>query len=197
MRRLIGVQPEQEAVLVMTPTTASGSGLTADREFEALFLEHYPRLVRTLLRLVGKSGQAEELAADAFYRLHQHRSQHRSEDNLAGWLYRTAVNLGLDALRANSRRSRREEQSQREMTNQTPGNPLYEMLAEEQRDRVRNVLAQLKPVQGQVLLMGSSGFTCKEMAALLGVKPDSLYVLISRAKSQFEKEYVNLYGRAE
>jgi RNA polymerase sigma-70 factor (ECF subfamily) len=192
------VQPDQEAVLVSpAPDEETISEPRADREFEALFLEHYPRLVRTLLRLVGKSGQAEELAADAFYRLHQHRSQHGSEDNLAGWLYRTAVNLGLDALRANSRRSRREEQSQREQTNQTPGNPLYELLAEEQRDRVRNVLARLKPIQGQVLLMGSSGFTGKEMAALLGMKPESLYVLISRAKSQFEKEYVNLYGRAE
>jgi RNA polymerase sigma-70 factor (ECF subfamily) len=189
------VQPDQEAVLEMTP--AATSGLTSDREFEALFLEHYPRLVKTLLRLVGKSGQAEELAADAFYRLHQHRTQHGAEENLAGWLYRTAVNLGLDALRANSRRSRREERSQREPANQTPGNPLYELLAEEQRDRVRNVLAQLKPVQGQALLMGSSGFTGKEMAALLGMKPESLYVLISRAKAQFEKEYVNLYGRAE
>ena len=198
MRRLIDVQPDQEAVLVSpAPDEETISEPRADREFEALFLEHYPRLVRTLLRLVGKSGQAEELAADAFYRLHQHRSQHGSEDNLAGWLYRTAVNLGLDALRANSRRSRREEQSQREQTNQTPGNPLYELLAEEQRDRVRNVLARLKPIQGQVLLMGSSGFTGKEMAALLGMKPESLYVLISRAKSQFEKEYVNLYGRAE
>jgi RNA polymerase sigma factor (sigma-70 family) len=179
------------------PVALSRSASDSDREFEALFFEHYPRLVKTLLRLVGKSGQAEELAADAFCRLHQHRSQHRSEDNLAGWLYRTAVNLGLDALRANSRRSRREEQSQREIAKQTPGNPLYELLAGEQRDRVRNVLAQLKPVQGQVLLMSSSGFTCKEMAELLGVKTDSLYVLISRAKSQFEKDYVNLYGRAE
>ena len=195
MRRLTDVQPDQEAVLEMTP--AATSGLTSDREFEALFLEHYPRLVKTLLRLVGKSGQAEELAADAFYRLHQHRTQHGAEENLAGWLYRTAVNLGLDALRANSRRSRREERSQREPANQTPGNPLYELLAEEQRDRVRNVLAQLKPIQGQALLMGSSGFTGKEMAALLGMKPESLYVLISRAKAQFEKEYVNLYGRAE
>ena len=195
MRRLTDVQPDQEAVLEMTP--AATSGLTSDREFEALFLEHYPRLVKTLLRLVGKSGQAEELAADAFYRLHQHRTQHGAEENLAGLLYRTAVNLGLDALRANSRRSRREERSQREPANQTPGNPLYELLAEEQRDRVRNVLAQLKPVQGQALLMGSSGFTGKEMAALLGMKPESLYVLISRAKAQFEKEYVNLYGRAE
>lgn len=183
----------------MTPAVASG--WNADLEFEALFLEHYPRLVKTLLRLVGKSGQAEELAADAFYRLHQHLSQHLSqtgsEDNLAGWLYRTAVNLGLDALRANSRRVRREDRSQREMANQPPANPLYELLAEEQRDRVRSVLALLKPLQGQVLLMGSSGFTAKEMAALLGVKPESLYVLISRAKAQFEKEYVNLYGRAE
>ena len=51
------------------------------------------------------------------------------------------------------------------LTNESPGNPLYELLAEEQRDRVRNVIAQLKPIQGQVLLMGSSGFTCKEIAA--------------------------------
>ena len=174
------------------------SDSTLDHEFEVLFLEHYPRLVKTLIRLVGNSGQAEELAADAFYRLHQHRSQNRSEDNLAGWLYRTAVNLGLDALRANGRRGRREEQARREgMTNATPGNPLYELLAEEQRERVRSILSRLKPIQGQVLLMGSSGFTGKEIAAVLGVKPDSLYVLISRAKAQFEKEYVNLYGRAE
>jgi len=173
---------------------------TANRNFEELFLEHYPRLVKVLVRLVGSSGQAEELAADAFYRLHQHRAQNRAEENLAGWLYRTAVNLGLDALRANSRRSRREEQAQQEqgaMTTHAPGNPLYELLAEEQRARVRNVIFRLKPIQGQVLLMGSSGFTCKEIAAVLGVKSDSLYVLISRAKAQFEKEYVNLYGRAE
>jgi len=208
-RRLTGVQPNHEALLLSAepgdiPKDAARmtSGFTADstsnRDFEELFLEHYPRLVKVLLRLVGSSGQAEELAADAFYRLHQHRAQNRSEENLAGWLYRTAVNLGLDALRANTRRSRREEQAQREVvTSEGPGNPLYELLAEEQRARVRNVISRLKPIQGQVLLMGSSGFTCKEIAAVLGVKSDSLYVLISRAKTQFEKEYVSLYGRAE
>jgi RNA polymerase sigma-70 factor, ECF subfamily len=206
------VQPNQEALLLNAETgeaTRMTSGFnseitsesTANRDFEALFLEHYPRLVKVLLRLLGSSGQAEELAADAFFRLHQHRAQNRSDENLAGWLYRTAVNLGLDALRANSRRSRREEQAhlerRRVVTNATPGNPLYELLAEEQRARVRHVIFRLRPTQGQVLLMGSSGFTCKEIATVLGVKPDSLYVLISRAKAQFEKEYVSLYGRAE
>ena len=67
------------------------------------------------------------------------------------------------------------------------GNPLYELLAEEQRERVRTVISHLKPMQGQVLLMGSSGFTCKEIAAVLGVKPDSLYVLISRARRSLKK----------
>jgi RNA polymerase sigma factor (sigma-70 family) len=199
-RRLTGVQPNHEALLLSAEPGEFAVESVANRSFEELFLEHYPRLVKVLARLVGSSGQAEELAADAFYRLHQHRAQNRSEENLAGWLYRTAVNLGLDALRANSRRSRREEQAQQEqgaMTTNAPGNPLYELLAEEQRARVRNVIFRLKPIQGQVLLMGSSGFTCKEIAAVLGVKSDSLYVLISRAKAQFEKEYVSLYGRAE
>jgi RNA polymerase sigma-70 factor, ECF subfamily len=194
------VRQSHEALLL-----SDGPELTSDHVFEELFLEHYPRLVKTLLRLVGNPGQAEELAADAFYRLHQHRNLRGTpgtpespDENPAGWLYRTAMNLGLDALRANSRRSRREERAQREgLGNQTPGDPLYELLAEEQRERVRTVISHLKPIQGQVLLMGSSGFTCKEIAEVLGSRPDSLYVLISRARAQFEKEYVSLYGRAE
>ena len=178
--------------------STAGPELSADHVFENLFRDHYPRLVRTLLRLVGNSGQAEELAADAFYRLHQHRIEQGSEQNLAGWLYRTAMNLGLDALRSNSRRSRREEQALVDRTmEETAANPLYQLLADEQRERVRTVIARLTPSQGQVLLMTSSGFACKEIAAVLGVKPDSLYVLISRARAQFEKEYVNLYGRTE
>jgi RNA polymerase sigma-70 factor (ECF subfamily) len=198
----MSVQRTNEATLLSdTRLTNGGPGHGADPAFEALFLEHYPRLVRTLLRLTGNPGQAEELAADAFYRFHQHRSlsvESAEDENPAGWLYRTAVNLGLDALRANSRRSRWEEKAQREeLRLEAPANPLYELLAEEQRERVRTAICQLKPIHGQVLLMGSSGFTCKEIAGVLGVKPDSLYVLISRAKAQFEREYVNLYGRAE
>jgi RNA polymerase sigma-70 factor, ECF subfamily len=183
------VQAIQQTVVLTEQAEA-----VSDCVFEQLFLEHYPRLVRTLLRLVGNAGQAEEVAADAFYRLHQHREHGRADENPAGWVYRTAMNLGLDALRSNSRRSRREEIAQKDLRGQGP-NPLAELLAEEQRERVRSVIARLKPVQGQILLMESSGFTCKEIAAVLGVRPDSLYVTMSRARMQFEKQYVRLYGR--
>jgi RNA polymerase sigma-70 factor (ECF subfamily) len=168
------------------------------QDFEDFFFEHYARLVRVLLRLLGNPSQAEELAADAFFRFHRHRPEIRSAENPAGWLYRTAFNLGLDALRTDARRRHREESAMRESpANNRAGDPLFRILAEEKRERVRTALARLKPVQAQVLLLANSGFTCPEIAAMLTLRSDSLYTLISRARAQFEKEYLNLYGRTE
>src|SRR5690242_3273257 len=106
-RRLTGVR----RAAVMSEESAVASTTT---DFEQLFLEPYPRMVRVMIRLVGNSGEAEDLAADAFYRYHRHQAEEEIGGNPAGWLYRTAMNLGLDALRANSRSERREEKAQRE-----------------------------------------------------------------------------------
>src|SRR5947209_11623747 len=132
---------QSEQVILSFGRAFSVQDRTVDRVFEELFAGHYPRLVKTLLRLVGDPGQAEELAADAFYRLHQNRPP-GTPDALAGWLYRTAMNLGLDALRANARRSRREDQAGREALHKdAQESPLHELMAEEERQRVRSVLA--------------------------------------------------------
>ena len=169
-----------------------------DHDFEQFFLAYYPRLVRILLRLTGNPAQAEELAADAFYKFYSYRGPGFRDTNPAGWLYRTAMNLAFDALRADTRRLRREERTSREsLLHESPENPLNTLLAEERRDRVRAVISQIKPIQGQALLLGSSGYSSKEIATLLGLRPDSLYMLIARAKAQFEKKYLRLYGRTQ
>lgn len=186
------MQQSSEEVLRGFGAAFGAQDTSLERDFEELFVEHYPRLVKTLIRLTGDRGQAEELAAEAFCKLYKQRPP----ENSAGWVYKTAMNLGLDALRANSRRVRREERAGREaLRTERAGGPLEELLAEEQRGRVRAVIAQLKPVHGQVLLMGGSGFSGKEMAGVLGLNPDALYMLVARAKAQFEKKYVQLYGR--
>jgi len=196
-RRLISVQPSGGQVLQDFSAAFQAQDSAVDRGFENLFVEHYPRLVKTLLRLTGDPGQAEELASETFCKLYK-RWPVQDRENPAGWLYKTAMNLGLDALRATSRRLRREERAGKEAlrAGHSPG-PLQEILAEEQRERVRSVIAQLKPIQGQVLLMGSSGFSGKEMAVLLSMNPDALYMLVARAKAQFEKKFVELYGREQ
>jgi RNA polymerase sigma factor (sigma-70 family) len=190
----MNVQQSEQILLGGFARTFQVQERTLDHVFEDLFIAHYPRLVKTLIRLVGDPGQAEELAADTFYRLHQNRPP-GTPDSLAGWLYRTAMNLGLDALRTNARRARREDFAGREaLRKDEPGSPLHHLLAEEERGRVRTVLALLKPEYSQALLMNSSGFTCKEMSGVLGMKTDSLYVLLGRARAKFEQEYLKIYG---
>ena len=196
-RRFYSVNTSEHALLSFESSVRIREPALA-RAFEDLFIEHYPRLVRILIRLVGSAGQAEELAADALFRLHRHSPNMAGGENLPGWLYRTAMNLGFDALRANSRRLRREDTAGREARlSEGQKSPLTELLAREKQERVRKVIATLKPPQGQVLLMCASGFSCKEMADVLGVKSGSLYVLIGRAKARFEKKYLEMYGRTE
>src|ERR1700675_3487761 len=74
-------------------------------EFETLFVKHYPRIVGILRRIVGDHGRAEDLASEVFLKLYLRSFPQDPDANVAGWLYRTAMNLGIDALRATARRN--------------------------------------------------------------------------------------------
>lgn len=194
-RRFTGVNTREQTLPEFAVTADEPE---TDRAFEDLFLAHYPRLARTLARLVSNPAQAEEIAADAFCKLYRQRGRPFRHENDAGWVYRTAINLALDALRSDARRTRREQRTCRErLWPQTTDDPLKGLLDRERRDRVRLVLSQLKPLHAQVLLLSSSGYSPKEISEVVGVRIDSLYVLIARAKAHFEKKYVRLYGRTE
>src|SRR5947208_11219610 len=80
-----------------------------ETEFDAAFTEHYARVYGVLFRLLGDRAQAEDLTVDTFWRLWERAPQRR--DNLGGWLYRVAMRLGYNALRAAHRRERYELQA--------------------------------------------------------------------------------------
>ena len=163
----------------------------ADRPFEVFFREQYPRLVRTLTRVVGEPAQAEELAADAFCRLHL-RYADLGADARASWLFRTGINMAIDALRANARRLRRELTAEIDTTRQPDA--LGDLLAREAQRRVRLVLARLPRQQARILILASQGWSYREAAAILGVRADSIYVIAARARARFEREYLRLQG---
>jgi RNA polymerase sigma-70 factor (ECF subfamily) len=163
----------------------------ADRPFEAFFREQYPRLVRTLTRVVGEAAQAEELAADAFGRLHA-RYADLGADARVSWVFRTGINLAIDALRANARRLRREVAAGE--ASWSPPDALGDLLARETQRRVRLVLARLPRQQARVLILASQGWSYREAAGVLGLRPDSIYVIAARARARFEREYLRLQG---
>lgn len=167
--------------------------------FEAMYLEHHTRVVSVLLRLVGDRTEAEDLANDVFWKLYRRPLDLGPDGNVGGWLYRTATNLGIDALRAAARR-REYERSAGEMRARAggaAGDPLEAVLRAEKRGRVLAVLARLKPNQAQILVLRSSGFAYKELAEILGVKGGSVGTMLARAEAEFHRLYVETYGGEE
>lgn len=190
---LRGVQPAEEFALNLAPTGAGDDRGAATPWFDAMFREHYPRVVGLLARLLGDRGQAEEIAADAFCKLSQQAAgQDRAQ--LTPWLYRVATNAGLDGIRSNSRRKRREEAAGSGNLHSASGDALQEMLRQERCERVRVVLSALKPRDAQLLLLRANGLAYRELAETLGIQPGSVGTLLARAEAEFERRYRARYG---
>ena len=161
--------------------------------FEALFQAHWGRVVQVLTRLVGDPAEAEDLALDAFWRLY--RQPPRQDQNLAGWLYRVATRLGLNALRARRRRQRYEESAGMDaLHDDPPGNPAIMVEQAQERRQVRRVLSLMKPRAAQLLILRHSGMTYAEIAAALDVSPGSIGTLLARAEREFEGRYLKASG---
>lgn len=170
---------------------------SAAERFDELFLSHYALIVRLLARMLGDHARAEDIAHEAFLKLYRRPSLHASQGNVGGWLYRTATNLGIDALRAAARRSRYETAARAEIQGQPQESGLQRVLRAEKQRRVRHVLAALKPAHAKALFLRAFGYSYKELAGSLTIDPGSVGTLLIRAEAEFEKRYVELYGREE
>jgi RNA polymerase sigma-70 factor, ECF subfamily len=151
-----------------------------------------------LFRLTSSRSEAEELCNEVFWRLYRQRVLPNPDGNVGGWLYRTATNLGIDALRKSARRREHESEAARmAFQSRRPAGPLDGVLRDEKRRRVRQVLARLKPAQAKALILRASGFSYHEVAETLGVKRVSVGTLILRAEEAFRKHFRANEGEEE
>jgi RNA polymerase sigma-70 factor, ECF subfamily len=156
-------------------------------EFDAVFLEHWQPIYRVLMRLVGDHAEAEDLALETFWQLYSRPPSHHH--SIGGWLYRVATNLGLNALRARKRREQHEQQAVQWSIEKNSADALDRIAADEERQRVRQVLSTMDARQAQLLLLRHSGMAYKELAAALDVSVNSIGTLLIRAEREFEKRY--------
>jgi RNA polymerase sigma factor (sigma-70 family) len=167
-----------------------------EADFRAVFQQHYARIVDILVRLLGDRAHADDLANDAFWRLYR-QPVLQTDGNVGGWLYRTATNLGVDALRMSGRRRQHEQAAGRIAQENIQSGPLDDLLREEQRRSVRQVLSLLKPAQAQLLILRSAGLSYKEIGHALDVKTTSVGTMLNRAEEEFRDRYIALHPNEE
>jgi len=158
-------------------------------DIETVFHAHYERVARVIARVMRDPSRAEELAVEVF--LKWSRNPGAQGENAQAWLYRVAVRTGLDELRRETRRTRREGLIGFFRHAPTPEDI---RASKEDQEKVRAVLSAIQPRQAELLVLRSHGLSYDELAAALSLNPSSIGTFLSRAEQTFRKEYIKRYG---
>lgn len=167
--------------------TESGQIATwEEADFDVLFHQHWDRICKILYRLVGNWQDAEDLALKTFLRLYE--KPPRTQVNLGGWLYRVAMNTGLNALRADKSRQRYEHKAGViHLENALSDEPESALDNLQEQEQVRLTLKRMKSRSAKLLILRYSGLSYAEISAVLQVSAGSVGTLLARAEREFEK----------
>ncbi len=166
-------------------------------EFERIFLTHYGGVFSVLMRITGDRSRADELANEVFWRLYRQPAAATVWANAGPWLYRTATHLGIDSIRASSRRRSYERAAAIDPSAGAVSatGPLDSLLRAEECGRVRSALAGMKPARASILLLRANGLTYREIAISMNVALSGVGTLLNRAESEFRQRYLRLTGK--
>ncbi|MEP6790550.1 MAG: RNA polymerase sigma factor [Ramlibacter sp.] len=140
-----------------------------------------PRLLSLAGRLLGRRGEAEEVAQEAFVRIwKQAAGWQPGQARFDTWLHRVALNLCYDRLRR--RRDEEPYEDAHEPVDPAP-EPDEKLQAAQRSQRVEAALAALPARQREALVLQyyqelSNG----EVSALMGISIEALESLLARAR---------------
>jgi RNA polymerase sigma-70 factor, ECF subfamily len=160
-----------------------------EADFEAIFREHYGRILRVVRRVLRRDSEAEEVCADVFLRLYRSGPGVAADGLVGGWLYRTATRAAIDVLRAYRRRGAELEDDGAIQSEDPSEGPLTLVLRQESIGEVHKVLAQLKAEKAQLLLLRHSGLTYQEIAQAMQLHVQSVGTRLARAEAEFSALY--------
>jgi RNA polymerase sigma-70 factor (ECF subfamily) len=164
--------------------------------FEELMLRYQDRLVTVLEHLVGRRGQAEDLAQEVFLRVYRARERYQPGSKFSTWLFTIANNVASNALRSRSR----QREVQVAPTERACDDPLtIEQLAQaasslmptrlldkaELRDVVKAALDTLNERQRLAVLLNKfEEMSYADIAVAMEMTPQAIKSLLSRAREK-------------
>ncbi|MDP9171539.1 MAG: RNA polymerase sigma factor [Acidobacteriota bacterium] len=150
-----------------------------DDPFGQVVREREAQLLRVAYRILGNWSDAEDVAQEAFLRLHRHGLDFAHEAALCSWLYRVTVNLCLDGVRKSRPTS--------ELPELRAGGASAEgeLLRDERKQQLMRALATLPAKErAAVVLREIEGLETAEVAAILGSSEGTVRSQVSKAMTR-------------
>lgn len=162
-------------------------------DWEAVYRETFPDLVRYLRRKVWDPDRARDLAQEAFA-----RSLDREPDDPRAWVFTVAANLARDEARTEIRRREHltlvkveEELAPR------PPDPLGELERKERAGRARDALNRLSERDREALLLWDAGLGYRQIAEQTGLAVGAIGTTLARARQRLVDAYQALEEEAD
>jgi RNA polymerase sigma-70 factor (ECF subfamily) len=166
--------------------------------FEEIVREHTGKLVGLAWRLVGTREDAEELAQEAFLRLHRSLPDFRGDSLIGTWLYRTTTRLAIDFLRRERIKRKvfffrqdNDSPDPVELASDSRQTPAEIFQTQEAMRSLRKNLQNLSSRQQVVFMLRHyEGLALKEIAEHLGLETGTVKAHLHRAVTQLRKDLV-------
>lgn len=168
-------------------STAAVPELNSDSlnpDFEEMYRQYSPMVYRTARALTGNPEDAEDVLQTIFLRLMRQQNAGQLRKNPRAYLYRAAVNLSLDLLRARNRRDFTHDVERLE----TPAAAPAGRFDDNTHRQLQKALAQLSPEAAHILVLRYvHNYSDAEISKLLGTSRGAIALRLFRLRARLKK----------
>jgi RNA polymerase sigma-70 factor, ECF subfamily len=161
-----------------------------EQEVIRLFDELRNPLLRYLLGFGLPAHEGEEVIQEVFLALFQHLRRKRSRQNLRGWIFRVAHNLGLKRRLARAREVTGAAAEQEFLAEAQPDpaeNPEEQLLSGQRLQRLQAVLRALPEQDQWCLSLRAEGLRYREIAEVLGMSLGSVAASLGQSLARLSR----------
>jgi RNA polymerase sigma factor (sigma-70 family) len=166
------------------PDTRDRAGERAD--LEAAWAAHAGDLYSFALRTTRDHDTAEDAVAEAFARLLKEWRRGRRPEKVGGWLMRVTANVILSGRRRRAVADRWNGILRRREASAAP-DPAQELVIREARSELEATLSVLGPDARAAMLLAARGFSCGEIATMIGRTYGATRTLLCRSRMRMRE----------
>lgn len=178
--------------------------------FESLVERYQQRLVAVLHHVLGRRGDAEDMAQEVFMRVYQARKKYRARAKFSTWLFTIANNLALNHLRGRQRRptvslNLRDSgplgpRPAERIVQARDSGPVRKLQRQELAELVRHAIEGLNERQRMAVLLNKfEEMNYAEIAGVMKLTTKAVKSLLNRARANLRlalKDYIYMDGAA-
>lgn len=163
--------------------------------FNQLVQLYAPRIYGHLYRIVRNREEAEDLTQETFIRAYRFIGKYDPDRSFCTWLYTIATNVGLNGLRARSRRTRHIATTGDDLVDTEPspdGNARDAAAASERAQQLNAAVDQLSPRDAMLVhLHYHEAMSLPEAAEVLEISHSAAKVALFRARKRLREILVD------